>query len=222
MVTMVTWFKRKPGMSIEEFGKYWSGPHAELVLTMPGFHRYHQCHTLPGIYKKTEPVYDGVALLWFENGDAVREMSASKAAQEVLVDEKRFIDHSYYGSILTDEHLIKEGEIPDNAVLNIEFVHKKPALALEAFRDYWREQHGPLAAKIPHILRYIQCHTRLGIYRAGKTPAYDGVALTWFASTDSMRSSAETPAYQATREDENNFLAPGPLPFIITRQQKKL
>lgn len=222
MVTMLTWFKRKASLSIQEFGEYWTGPHAELVLKMPGFRRYVQCHTLPGIYKKTEPVYDGVAMLWFDDMDGARQMAASEVSKRVVEDEKNFLDHTHYGSILTDEFQIKDGDVPANAVLNIEFVHQKPDMELMAFRGYWREQHGPLAAKIPQLLRYHQCHTRLGIYRAGRIPEYDGVALTWFADTDSMRASATTAEYQATREDEANFLAPGHLPFIITRERKIL
>ena len=43
--------------------------------------------------------------------------------------------------------------------------------------------------------------------RGGRTPAYDGLAQTWFESTDAMRRSAETPEYRATRDDERNFVA---------------
>ena len=32
MIKLVVMIKRKPGMSKEEFDRYWSGPHAEQVL----------------------------------------------------------------------------------------------------------------------------------------------------------------------------------------------
>jgi hypothetical protein len=47
---------------------------------------------------------------------------------------------------------------------------------------------------------------------------YDGVAITWFDDTQAMRESATTPEYARTRADEVNFIAPGRLPFIITRE----
>ena len=42
----------------------------------------------------------------------------------------------------------KDGIIPDSdsAVKNIEFVNRRPGMALEPFRAYWRNVHGPLAA----------------------------------------------------------------------------
>ena len=46
----------------------------------------------------------------------------------------------------------------------------------------------------------------------------DGVAITWFDSTDAMRASAASPEYTRVRADEPNFVAPD-LPFIITRER---
>ena len=58
--------------------------------------------------------------------------------------------------------------------------------------------------------------TRLSAYKAGKSPAYDGVAITWFADTQAMRTSATLPEYDTVRTDEANFLDVEKLPFIIT------
>ncbi len=90
-------------------------------------------------------------------------------------------------------------------------------MALADFHRYWEEVHGPLAAKIEIIKRYVQSHTLLSEYDKDKPPTYDGVAETWFDDTAAMRRSAATPEYVATRADEKNFLA-GELPFIITHE----
>jgi uncharacterized protein (TIGR02118 family) len=116
-----------------------------------------------------------------------------------------------------DLHVIKDGAIPGNAVKNIEFVNRRPGMALGEFRTYWRNVHGPLAAKIPSICRYEQNHLALGEYQKGAAPPYDGLAVTWFASTAEMRSGAATAEYAATRADEAHFLPEGHLPIIITR-----
>jgi uncharacterized protein (TIGR02118 family) len=123
------------------------------------------------------------------------------------------------GSIITEEHVIKDGPIPANGVKNVEFVSHKPGMSIADFQRHWREVHGPLGAAIPVVRRYVQSHTRRSIYESGKTPAYDGVAITWFDDTQAMRQSAATPEYARTRADEVNFIAPGRLPFIITREQ---
>jgi uncharacterized protein (TIGR02118 family) len=136
----------------------------------------------------------------------------------VRADEPNFIDLSTMGSIITEEHVIKDGPIPPDGVKNIEFVTHKPGLAIDAFQKHWREVHGPLGAAIPVVRRYVQSHTRRSIYDSGKTPVYDGVAITWFDDTPAMRESATTPEYARTRADEVNFIASGRLLFIITKE----
>ena len=106
---------------------------------------------------------------------------------------------------------------PAGGVKNIEFVTHKPGMPIAAFQRYWREVHGPLAALIPVIRRYVQSHTRASAYEGGRVPAYDGAAITWFDDTAAMRASALTAEYARTRADEANFVTPDP-PFIITRE----
>lgn len=218
MVKIVVFFKRKSGMSVEDFQHYWRTTHAGIVTKMPGVRRYVQSHTLLSGYRKGEPAYDGVAELWFDNTDAMRALTPTAEYAAVMADEQNFINSSQQGSIITDEHVIKDGAIPPDAVKNLEFVTHKSGMSIDAFQKHWREVHGPLGASIPVVRRYVQSHTRPSIYKSGKTPVYDGVAITWFDSTATMRTSAMTPEYARTRADEANFIAPGALPFIITKE----
>jgi uncharacterized protein (TIGR02118 family) len=218
MVKMVAFFKRKPGLSVEAFHSYWRTTHADIVSKMPGIRRYVQSHTLLSGYRKGEPAYDGAAEVWFEDTQAMRALTGTKEYAAVRTDEPNFIDLSTMGSIITEEHVIKDGPIPPNGVKNIEFVTHKPGLSIDAFQKHWREVHGLLGAAIPVVRRYVQSHTRRSIYESAKTPLYDGVAITWFDDTQAMRESATTPEYARTRADEVNFIAPGRLPFIITKE----
>ena len=217
MVKMVVFFKRKPSLSVEAFQNYWRTTHADIVSQMPGIRRYVQSHTLLSGYRKDEPAYDGTAEIWFDDTQAMRALAGTKEYAAVRADEPNFIDLSTMGSIITEEHVIKDGAIPPNGVKNIEFVTHKSGMSIDAFQKHWREVHGPLGASIPVVRRYVQSHTRRSIYDSGKTPLYDGVAITWFDDTQAMRESATTPEYARTRADEVNFIAPGRLPFIITR-----
>jgi len=117
-----------------------------------------------------------------------------------------------------DVHRVKDEPVPEEAVKNIEFVNRRPGMALEPFRRYWREVHGPLASTIPSVRRYEQYHLAREAYNQPDRPIYDGLAVTWFHSTQAMREGAETEAYRRTREDEPNFLPDGHLPIIITRE----
>ncbi len=87
-----------------------------------------------------------------------------------------------------------------------------------AIQRHWREVHGPIAARIPQVRRYVQSHVRPGAYASGRTPRYDGVAITWFDDTQAMRASAVTAEYAPTRADEANVLTSGDAPGIITRE----
>ncbi len=215
MVKALSFFRRKPGMSVEDFQSYWRERHPEAVLELPGIRRYVQSHTLRSGYRKGQPAYDGIAELWFDDTGAMRALAGTAAYAAVRADEARFIDHSTMGLIITEEHVIKDVPAPARAVKNVEFVTRKAGMPVEEFQRYWREIHGPLAARIPVLRRYVQSHTRRAGYEGGRAPAYDGAAITWFDHTDSMRASAATAEYARVRADEPNFIAPDP-PFIIT------
>jgi len=217
MVKALSFFKRKGGMTVETFQSYWRASHPEVVVKLPGLRRYVQSHTLLAGYRKGEPIYDGIAEIWFDDTRAMRALAGTAAYAAVQADEDKFIDRATMGLIITEEHVIKDGPAPLDGVKNVEFVAHKPGMSIEAFQKYWREVHGPLAALIPVIRRYVQSHTRLAAYEGGRQPAHDGAAITWFDGTQAMRASALTAEYTRVRADEPNFVAPEP-PFIITRE----
>lgn len=218
MIKMVSFAKRKAGLSVEDFQNYWLTEHAGRVKAYPGIRRYVVSLTLTGAYRKGEPAYDGVAELWFDDLAAFETARQSPEFAAGTADLSNFIDVASRGMILTTEHIIKDGTVPEDGVKNIEFVTQKAGMPREEFQRYWRGVHGPLAAKIPVIQRYVQSHTCVELYENGGSPAYDGVAITWFTGTGDMRVSASLPEYEATRDDEANFLGPDELPFIITRE----
>ncbi len=218
MFKIILLLKRNPGLSVTDFQSYWLEKHGPLVTNVPGIKRYVQSHPLPQGYAKGELIFDGVAEVWFESRDAFAAVSATPQWLAVRRDGDSFRDGSRAVVMPVDVHVIKDGAIPENAVKNIEFVKRRPDMDLNKFRDYWRNHHGPLAARIPALRRYEQNHLSQSTYEADSAPPYDGLAITWFASTADMRSGATSAEYAATRADEPNFLAPGPLPIIIARE----
>ncbi len=218
MVKALSFFKRRTGMPVDAFQAYWRTRHPDVVVKLPGIVRYVQSHTLASGYRKGEPVYDGIAEVWFADTAAMRALAGTPAHGAVLADEAKFIDHATMGMVITDEHVIKDGPAPAGGVKSVEFLRMKPGMSVDAFQAYWRGTHGPLAATIPEIRRYVQSHARRSAYDRGRTPAWDGFAITWFDDTKAMRASADTPEYARVRADEPNFLAADPAPFIITRE----
>lgn len=210
--------KRKPGLSPEAFQAHWRERHAPLWTRFPQLRRYVQSPALLQGYRKGELLFDGIAEAWFDSEAAFGAFRSDPAQAAIAADEADFLDRARTVVMPVDVHVIKDGPIPENAVKNIEFVNRRPGMALEPFRKYWREKHGPLAATIPVLQRYEQNHLRASVYAADPAPPYDGLAITWFRSTADMRRGATTPEYAATRADEPNFLPDGHLPIIITRE----
>jgi uncharacterized protein (TIGR02118 family) len=218
VVKAVSFFKRRAGMAVDEFQAYWRRRHPDAVLRLPGIRRYVQSHTRPAAYGRGEPIYDGIAELWFDDTQAMHALRGTPAMAALEADEAVFIDRATMRLLLTEEHVIKDGPVPAGAAKNVEFVTRRPGMTVDEFQRYWRGVHGPLAATIPVIRRYVQSHARASAYERGRTPPYDGLAITWFDDTAAMRVSATTPEYARTRADEPNFIAPGDAPFIITTE----
>jgi uncharacterized protein (TIGR02118 family) len=218
MLKIVTLMKRRSGLSVEDFQKHLRDTHGPLAANGPGLRRFVQSCALPQGYGKGELLFDAVEEMWFDSREAYESYHGSAEFAAAQADADTFLDSARTIVMPVDIHVIKDGRIPDNAVKNIEFVNKRPGMGLEQFRAYWRNVHGPLAATIPVMHRYEQNHLALGEYAKGEPPAYDGLAITWFASTADMKRGTTTPQYAATRADELNFLPDGHLPIIVTRE----
>ena len=101
----------------------------------------------------------------------------------------------------------------------ISALKRKPDMEVEAFQDYWLNVHGPIAARLPGVRRYVQSHTLLGGYRK-RQPAADGIAELWFDDTDALRALEGTAALDATLGDHVEFVAPDGHLQIFTEEQR--
>ena len=218
MIKVVTFIKRAAGMPVEAFQTYWRERHPAVVTRLPGVRRYVQSHTLASTYAAGEPVYDGIAEVWADSTDALRAMTRSPAYTAVQADEAEFIDRATIGIVVTEEHVMKDGAVLVDSVKRVTFLTRKPGLSVEEFQRHWRDVHGPLAAKMASLRRYVQSHTRSSAYAAGRAPAWDGVASAWFDSVDAIRAADATPEHAAALADRVTFVAPGPTRAILTRE----
>jgi uncharacterized protein (TIGR02118 family) len=215
----VIFFKRKPGMAVEAFQEHWRTIHADIISKLPGIRRYVQNATLPSGYRKGEPAFDAVAESWFDDTQAMKALARMPEYAKVLADEPNFIDAPSMGSIITDEHVIKEGTAPREGVKSIDFVTHRAGMPIKEFFRYWRDEHGPLMKGLPEVRRYVQSHTRPSIYESGRVPAYDGVAMSWYDSTQALREAAQTPGFARLREDVQKFVDRERSPFVLTSER---
>ena len=96
-------------------------------------------------------------------------------------------------------------------------INRKPELSVEEFHRYWRETHGPIAARIPGVRRYIQCHVVPAFY-ASRTPQYDGAAELWFDDMEAFGSAARSPEAREAAEDEKHFIDHEHSVLILTEE----
>jgi uncharacterized protein (TIGR02118 family) len=64
-------------------------------------------------------------------------------------------------------------------------VTQKPGLTDEEFSRYWKDVHGPIAARIPRLQKLIQSH-RLTIPGDKRGADYDGMTELWFDNVDAL------------------------------------
>lgn len=90
----------------------------------------------------------------------------------------------------------------------IGFLTRKPGMSVADFQTYWRDVHGPMIARSPGLLRYIQSHACPEVYDT-YPPAYDGAAEAWFEDMDAFNAAVASPGWQEAIADVGNFMAPG-------------
>jgi uncharacterized protein (TIGR02118 family) len=89
----------------------------------------------------------------------------------------------------------------------VTLLHKKPGLTDAEFYKYWKEEHGPLAARlIPGLRKYTQSHL---VKVPGVECAVDGFAELWFDNLEACQrflAWRQTNEAKELRDDEDNFL----------------
>ena len=102
MFKMIILLKKRPGLTADEFAKYWLDTHAPLAQKMPGLRRY-----VVNVVRRPpnrEPDYDGVVELWFDDVDSMKKAFNSPEGKATQIDTGSFAGS--LTSLYTDEHLI--------------------------------------------------------------------------------------------------------------------
>jgi uncharacterized protein (TIGR02118 family) len=126
MVKLVFVNYRRPDLTAEEFQRHWITVHAPLVLSVKdaiGIRRYVQNRPLsPGALEAfaaargmvVDDLPDGITEAWWDSPEDMDNAFASeegkKAAQLLLEDESKFLDHARSRAILSKQHTIIGGD----------------------------------------------------------------------------------------------------------------
>ena len=115
MIKTSYFLRRKPGMSLEDFQKYWLESHGPLVqkhAATIGMVRYIQVHARPPASPRPDPLrgemlepFDGVAEFWIDPAKATGTDEERREVGRILAeDEANFIDFSRSTMTRGEEH----------------------------------------------------------------------------------------------------------------------
>lgn len=113
MLITLGFYRRKPGLTCEQFLHHWQHVHGPLFLSIPSLsryiRRYIQHHVAPNtFFPGVTPLdFDGFSESWFDDAEARRQfLSQPEMQQRIVPDEHNFIDMSATRVQVFDSQLV--------------------------------------------------------------------------------------------------------------------
>jgi uncharacterized protein (TIGR02118 family) len=231
MIKVIGFTKKKEGLTLEQFERYWHEEHAPLGFKiLPKdieFTRYVQHYAIP-LEGLGDPPFDGVAEFCFDNIDMFQKWLAwfmSDGGQPLRNDEGNFMDSSSVLVTIVEERvIIPDDEARGDRIKLIAGVKRKSGLTLNEFKNYWYEKHAPLALRVlpktPFVKKYVHNYA-IPMEGFGEQP-FDGIGELCFDDMDAFLKSTEWfmgEGGQVLRDDEENFVDPSTRVAVIARQR---
>ncbi|WP_439026405.1 EthD domain-containing protein [Haloarchaeobius sp. DT45] len=223
---------RQDDMTHDEFVDYWQNTHTPIAKDIEGVVRYQT--VLPTDPENAE--FDGLAELYFETLDDLHEALGSEGSRDydptrevaakAREDVNNFLDIDRRPRFIGEEKVWKDEVDGDTDGLykHSAFLVRKDGMTHEEFRDYWENNHSPLAKDIEGVVRYQT------VYPTDPENAeFDGVAELYFETLDDLHEALGSEGsrdYDPTREiaakaraDVDNFLAVEERPRFIGQER---
>ena len=174
MLKQLSIFRKREDLSQDAFRHYWRNRHPDIVTRLSGIRRYVQNHVTAVL--RGEPAWDGIAEVWFDDIESMRANAGNPVLADIRADEANFISAGSMVSIVTEEHTFVDDSTGSEVRKLLALVKRRPDVTVERFQEEWGRAIGPEVADLPGVRRYVQACCRLGLYRAGREPAYDAMA----------------------------------------------
>ena len=95
-------------------------------------------------------------------------------------------------------------------IVRMGLLKRRSGMSAAAFRNHWREVHGPIAARLPGLRRYHQNHIvdteQRGIDYPRGPLTIDGISELWFDDQQAMERAIKSDAMDALAADEANLI----------------
>jgi len=219
MIKLLTFVRRKAGVSPEKFHADWRAENERFFAATPAARqlvaRYELNHRLRDDYERARhsaempgPEWDGVAVHWFETLENYRALQSLPAYVQFSATElSRYRDAASI-SVLTNDatKIVDKAGGRERAGLKLMCIlRRNKALERPKFFQHWREHHGGLFKNVPELyeplLAYDQNH---GLAIEGAE--FDGLTEQWFESLPAWVESIDVPAAHTLIEPDVAYL----------------
>ncbi|MFH8404001.1 EthD family reductase [Streptomyces sp. NPDC018019] len=202
----------KPGLTEEEFHRYWIDVHATRYASkIPHIQQYSVGTRIPLPGDSGDPQWCGVAEIWLP--DEERQL-ASLQTPEFLdgarADEPRWAAFWRTLGLDTDPHIVLPGpprtdRAPEAKLFLL--TKRREGMPLADFREHSRSRHAGLALQVPGLIRYRQGFTRDPLYAVGEAPL-DCVHQFSFADVPTLHAALRSAEFHRVQEDLGTFTNP--------------
>lgn len=178
-----------PGVTPEYFHQHWREVHSRLALQLPPIRRYIQFHANRQTLAPFQPsIYEGAPQVWYDSPESAASARTNPFYQVILADERKFLDQSRFGRVMTVENVKLEGDEPRDDEVRLKallMTRKRPEASADDFTAFWTEKLDDLVMElIPGLVRYIRC----GLYDQSllgdrESTTFDGVLELWWDRT---------------------------------------
>lgn len=212
MIHLLFLCTRRPDVDRHDFLRYWRETHAPLAASFPGVRRYVQntVRLVPG----QAAHYDTVDEIWVDDSAALDALlHSAEYAGSALAGAGKLVDPWPCLRLHTTDHVVHAGaSIASDESLpkRMTFFKRKANLDRADMLRYWRGTHGPLAASVPGLRRYVQSATLpaacADACEQGE-PRFDGAAQIWFEDDAALQEAVCSPLFrESVKPDEANFI----------------
>jgi uncharacterized protein (TIGR02118 family) len=194
--------------------EYWADSHGKLVANRPNLQRYYHYFSLAEAYEhEPAPTFVGISMFWHED-PLVVNVPSGDTWSPVGPDDRQLFDRTprwprddQHAVIFGEEHVIVDGPTTPAMINAIFMVYRRPGLDHRDFFAHWLNVHGPIAAQLPGLRRYVQCHAALQAFQLSNM-THDGWSEFWFDDYAAFRRAVASPEWQVMEADGATLFMP--------------
>lgn len=208
MITLVTFLKRGPHFTRNEFVERWLTVHAPIAATFPGLRGY----TLTFSLETGEPAADGIAQLWFDDRDAAQSSYASDIGRNGSADANAHLSRRQH--MLISEQVRGAEAWPGSARYKVLVAVKRaPGQSRGDFVRSWPEaaralfpqgQQERLRITVDEAGKLLNSGTTGTLGLIAGEGVFDGMAELWLDSEEAARSAFKALQQLAPRHFPNS------------------